>query len=160
VLHAAGIPTRLGMRRGTTLVRGNPLTDRLDMEGDSVNFAARLEPLAEQGEVLITVELRYHPEVEPDHFVFIRHQRILKKDVGDQQQGDVVACYSPFAQSISTILNFKQPMCAFSHIPSDLVVDRWASDGEGSSRLDLRFLHDISTTFGRWIIEKVPQQYQ
>ena len=48
--------TRISMRRGTTLVRGHPLTDRLDIEGDSVNFAARLEPLAEQGEVLITEE--------------------------------------------------------------------------------------------------------
>jgi hypothetical protein len=35
--------------------------------------------------------------------------------------------------------------CRFrkSHIPSDLVVDRWSADSEGSSRLDLRFLHDV-----------------
>ena len=58
MLHAAGIHTRIGMRRGKTLVRGNPLTDRLDMEGDSVHVAARLEPLAEQGEVLMTEELQ------------------------------------------------------------------------------------------------------
>ena len=48
--------TRIGMRRGKTLVRGNPLTDRLDIEGDSVNVAARLELLAAQGEVLMTEE--------------------------------------------------------------------------------------------------------
>jgi hypothetical protein len=30
-----------------------------------------------------------------------------------------------------------------NHIPSDLVVDRWSADSEGSSRLDLRFLHDV-----------------
>jgi hypothetical protein len=29
------------------------------------------------------------------------------------------------------------------HIPSDLVVDRWASDVEGSSRLDFPLLHDV-----------------
>jgi len=51
VLQAAGIHTRIGMRRGKTLVRGNPLTDRLDIEGDSVNVAARLAPLAEPGEM-------------------------------------------------------------------------------------------------------------
>src|SRR6058998_3657033 len=82
------------MSRGKTLVRGNPLTDRLDIEGDSVNFAARLEPLAKQGEVLITEELRYHPEVKQDRFLFTRHQRSLKKAVGDQQQGEVIECYS------------------------------------------------------------------
>jgi hypothetical protein len=29
------------------------------------------------------------------------------------------------------------------HIPSDLVVDRWVSDGEGSSVLQFPFLHDV-----------------
>jgi class 3 adenylate cyclase len=93
VLQAAGIHTRIGMSRGQTLVRGNPLTDRLDIEGDSVNFAARLEPLAEQGEVLITEELRYHPEVKQDHFIFTHQRRSLKKAVGGQQQSDMIECY-------------------------------------------------------------------
>src|SRR6266446_4989142 len=86
--------TRLGMRRGTTLVRGNPLTDHLDMEGDSVNVAARLELLAAQGEVLMTEELRSHRQVKDDCFLFTRQQRSLKKAVGDQHQGAVVACYA------------------------------------------------------------------
>ena len=80
------------MRRGKTLVRGNLLTDRLDIAGDSVNVAARLAPRAEQGEVLITEELRYHPGIKQDRFLFTRHQRSLQKAVGDQQQGDVVEC--------------------------------------------------------------------
>src|SRR5215217_6191343 len=30
-----------------------------------------------------------------------------------------------------------------SHIPADLVVDRWVSDGEGSSLLDFPFPHNV-----------------
>src|SRR6266446_7349952 len=33
--------------------------------------------------------------------------------------------------------------CCLFHIPSDLVVDRWSADDEGSSCLDFRFLHDV-----------------
>ncbi len=40
------------------------------------------------------------------------------------------------------------------HIPSDLVVDRWSSDGAGNSTLDFRFLHDSWTTIGRSIGRK------
>jgi len=64
------------------------------MEGDSVHVAARLAPLAEQGEVLITEALRYHPEVKQDRFIFTRYQRSLKKAVGDQEQGTVIECYT------------------------------------------------------------------
>ena len=94
MLQAAGIQTRIGMSRGKTLVRGNPLTDHLDMEGDSIHVAARLEPLAEQGEVLMTEELRYHRQVKHDRFLCTRQQRSFKKAVGDQHQGDGVACYA------------------------------------------------------------------
>src|SRR5216684_2458396 len=45
----------------------------------------------------------------------------------------------------------------FFHIPSDLVVDQWASDGESRANLDFLFLHDVSTTFGHLIgVNKAP----
>jgi class 3 adenylate cyclase len=94
VFQGVSISIRIGMSRGKTFVRWNHLTDRLDIEGDSVNFAARLEPLAEPGEVLITEELRYHPEIKQDRFIFIRHQRTLKKAVSAQEQGAVIECYT------------------------------------------------------------------
>jgi len=35
-----------------------------------------------------------------------------------------------------------------AHIPSDFVVDPWASEVESRSRLDCRFPHSVETTFG------------
>jgi len=46
-------------------------------------------------------------------------------------------------------------MTSNSHIPSDLVVDQWTSDVEGSSTLDFLFLHDVWMTFGRLICHKI-----
>jgi class 3 adenylate cyclase len=93
-LKSISIHIRIGMSHGKTRVSYNSLIQRLDIGGDSVNFAARLEPVAEPGEVLITEELRYHPEVQQDSFIFTPQQRSLKKAVGDYQQGEVIECYS------------------------------------------------------------------
>ena len=41
------------------------------------------------------------------------------------------------------------------HIPSDFVVDPWASDVESRSRLDCRFLHSVETTFGHLMGAKI-----
>src|SRR5713101_7839841 len=49
----------------------------------------------------------------------------------------------------------KRLVCDNVHIPSDLVVDQWTSDVEGSSTLDFLFLHDVWTTFGRLICHKI-----
>src|SRR5712692_8009836 len=46
-------------------------------------------------------------------------------------------------------------MTSNSHIPSELSVDQWTSNVEGSSTLDFLFLHDVWTTFGRLICHKI-----
>src|SRR3989442_4563091 len=46
------------------------------------------------------------------------------------------------------------------HIPSDLVVDQWASDGENSSHCDFLFRHDVWTMFVARSVRKQPQLYQ
>jgi hypothetical protein len=43
----------------------------------------------------------------------------------------------------------------FFHIPSDLVVDQWASDVESCSNLEILFLHSVWTAFGRLIRDKI-----
>jgi hypothetical protein len=43
------------------------------------------------------------------------------------------------------------PLSRFeNHIPSDLVVDHWTSDGESSSHRDVLLLHDVWATSNRF----------
>jgi class 3 adenylate cyclase len=88
------IEARIGMSRGLVVVHYNELTKRMDIAGESINIGARLEPMAHSGEILISEELRYHPDVEEKRFIFTPEQRALKKAVGDQHQGAMIDCYS------------------------------------------------------------------
>jgi len=42
-----------------------------------------------------------------------------------------------------------------SHVPPDLVVDRWVADGEGGSHHDFRFRHDVWTMLFHQIGERI-----
>jgi uncharacterized protein YjbI with pentapeptide repeats/class 3 adenylate cyclase len=93
-LEVEKIEARIGMSRGMVAVQYNDLTKRMDIAGESVNVGARLEQMAQSGEVLISEELRYYPDVQEKRFIFMQEHRSLKKAVGDQQQGDLIECYS------------------------------------------------------------------
>jgi len=88
------IVARIGMSYGKASVKYNPLTKRLDIEGDSINVGARLEPMANPGEVLVTKELRYYPDVKQDRFIFTLEKRPLQKAVGDKPKGTLIECYA------------------------------------------------------------------
>lgn len=92
-LEVEGMDTRIGMSRGEVRVAYNATTERLDIDGDSVNEGARIEPMAKTGEVLVTEELRYCPDVDGKKFKFKEVQRELTKDVGDRKKGSTVTCY-------------------------------------------------------------------
>lgn len=53
-----------------------------------------MEPLAREGEVLISKALRFHPEVDGVCFVFAEEKRPLKKAVAKLTGGHRIECYS------------------------------------------------------------------
>jgi hypothetical protein len=48
-----------------------------------------------------------------------------------------------------------RPLTGKGHIPSDLVVDHWTSDGESISRRDVLLLHDVWATSNRFSSNKM-----
>ncbi len=88
------LPTRFGMAYGRVTISRNAVTRRLDVSGDCVNESARIEPIANPYEVLISSDLRFCRELETDKFEFSEHKRALKKGFGDKKAGDEIKCYS------------------------------------------------------------------
>ena len=93
-LAIENITARIGMSYGKAIVNYNPLTDKMDINGDSINVGARLETMAEVNEVLISKELYDHHELKRDTYEFQLHMRPLKKSVGNLPKGTLVECYS------------------------------------------------------------------
>lgn len=87
------IGVRIGMSFGKATVDYNPLTDRMDINGDSINVGARLETMAEENEVLISKELYEHPDIRRETFTFQLMKRPLKKGVGNLPAGTPIDCY-------------------------------------------------------------------
>ena len=72
----------------------------------------------------------------------------------------IPASLSQWGNTIASQSAGLQPLLARNyptefHILSDLVVDRWAADVEGSSHVDFLFQNDVSTVFGRLIGDKI-----
>src|SRR6266446_10845075 len=55
-----------------------------------------------------------------------------------------IECFKQWNFRFSTGRPVASPYCCI-HIPPDLVVDRWAADGESGSHHDFRFRHDVWT---------------
>jgi class 3 adenylate cyclase len=93
-LSIENIGVRIGMSFGQASVDYNPLTDRMDINGDSINVGARLETMAEENEVLISKELYEHPDLRRDNFIIKPLERSLKKAVVNMSAGTRIECYS------------------------------------------------------------------
>jgi len=66
--------------------------DGLDIDGDTVNFAARLLGMAQSGEVLAAADTAHDPDFDANRFKVQNIQRPLKKALGDKKAGDMIDC--------------------------------------------------------------------
>lgn len=89
-----GIDVRVGVNWGAVRVIYNEVTRRTDVDGESVNFGARLEPLAEPGEVLASELLAALPELNKNDFVLAKKEVTLSKAVSELVAGDKLLVYS------------------------------------------------------------------
>src|SRR5262249_46876134 len=77
-----------------------------------------------------------------------RHGPFLpKRGYEDEAQCDINPSLSPLLKHYRNI--------KLLHIPPDLVVDQWASDGERSSHRPFLFRYNVWTMFRRQIREKI-----
>ena len=70
-LQVDGIDVRVGVNWGAARIIYNEITERLDIDGESVNVGARLEPLAESGEVLVSNIVMGLDELDKAKFTFV-----------------------------------------------------------------------------------------
>ncbi len=67
------------MDKGPVQVTYNKLIEAPDISGTKVNEAARIEPLAKPGGVLISEKLRYDHELDEGKLIFVEQTWQLKK---------------------------------------------------------------------------------
>ncbi len=93
VLTAAGFEVRVGVELGEVTVVHNEITDISDLEGTSISMAARLEAVAEPGQVLATERIRHYAD-RKGLFEFTPVKPRLGKSIGNRAKGDIIDCYA------------------------------------------------------------------
>jgi len=93
-LEVDNLTARIGMSHGELTISYNAVRDALDIDGPAMTEGARLEPMADPGEVLISKSLRFHPDVEEDRFLFTTQHRTPEKSFGAHKMDQVIECYS------------------------------------------------------------------
>jgi class 3 adenylate cyclase len=92
-LQIDGIDVRVGASWGAARIAHNPVTDRLDIDGESVNLGARIEPLAEAGEVLASDIVVALDDLDRGKFSLVPRDVELKKAIGDKAAGEKLRVY-------------------------------------------------------------------
>ena len=88
-LNQIGISCRAGVHHGLVRLRFNPIIGRQDIAGATVHLAARLEPEADPGSVLVSDDVRAIALAQRmDTFEFRKKEITFKKTAGDFTEGD------------------------------------------------------------------------
>jgi hypothetical protein len=77
------------------------------------------------------------------------HQRTSKDGSGRWGTASKNKGKKKYATGLDNSGNIEGNSHGLFHIPSDLVVDHWTSDGESRSHRDVVLLHDVWTTSNR-----------
>jgi class 3 adenylate cyclase len=83
-LDLDGIEVRVGVNWGLARIVYNEMTQRLDIDGESINIGARLEPLAIPGEVIASELVPNLPDLDKNKFLFAEKEVELKKAVANK----------------------------------------------------------------------------
>ncbi|WP_442158722.1 ClpX C4-type zinc finger protein [Rhizobium leguminosarum] len=86
------IELRVGMSWGTVRTKGNPALGRGDIDGGAVDFAARIEPLAEDGQILLSNDF-IEDEIDPKLARLTKIMVRLVKPVAHYQAGDEIEVF-------------------------------------------------------------------
>ena len=63
------------------------------MEGTAVSMAARLESMADAGEIIVSEKVKHYAEQETSEFVFYPRKSRLTKAIGNRKAGDWINIY-------------------------------------------------------------------
>jgi hypothetical protein len=92
-LNVDGIDVRVGVNWGAARITYNEVTERMDIDGATINIGARLEPLASPGEVLASDIIIGLPDLRKEDFTFVERDVELKKAVGGHKEGDKIKAF-------------------------------------------------------------------
>ncbi len=93
VLKGLNVPAYVAINWGAATVRRGGGDDQGELIVNSISPAARLEPLANPGEVVVLEEIRSHKDTNRDLFDFARVTRKWRRDVDRTSPGVDVVCY-------------------------------------------------------------------
>lgn len=91
-LGVEGLDVRIGMAWGEVRINFNPAIGKRDIDGDVVNYAARLEPLAPKGGVLLSNEFG-GLDIDPNLAELIPTTVEVKKAFGSHEVGEMLPAY-------------------------------------------------------------------
>ena len=93
VLRGLNVAAHVAINWGTATVRRGSAEERDELIVNSISPSARLEPLANPGEVVVLEEIRSHADTNADLFEFSRVTRKWRRDVDRLSPGVDVVCY-------------------------------------------------------------------